>query len=48
VDFDRNTVLMQVSGRWPGRPAVTLPDRRALRVDDANQEPTGGREPGRD
>jgi hypothetical protein len=46
VDFDRNTVLMQVSGRWPGRPAVTLPDRRALRVDDANQEPSGERERG--
>jgi hypothetical protein len=46
MDFDRNTVLVQVSGRWPGRPAVTLPDRRALRVDDANQEPRGERERG--
>lgn len=39
-DFTRNTILVQVGGRWPGRPAVTMPDRRPLRVDRESEEAT--------
>ncbi len=41
TEFARNTVMVQLSGRWPTRQATTMPDRRVLRVDRANQRPVG-------
>ena len=40
-DFYRHTILVQVSGRFPGRQAARLPDRTPLRVDRANEAPLG-------
>lgn len=40
-DFYRHTILVQVSGRFPGRQAARLPDRTPLRVDRSNEAPLG-------
>ncbi len=37
-DFFRHTVLVGVSGRFPARQAVQLPNRRILRVDEATND----------
>lgn len=48
VDFYRNTILVQLSGRFPDRQAAALPSRVPLRVDRANESPIGGDQPGSD
>ena len=39
--FDRNTVLLSFSGRWPDRLAGEVPVRATLRVDRSNLTPVG-------
>jgi hypothetical protein len=40
--FDRNTVLLTFSGRWPDRLAGEVPMRTTLRVDRSNVTPVSG------
>lgn len=44
--FTRNTLLVQFTGRWPDRLAVTVPTRETLRVDRSNVTPVGEEVPG--
>lgn len=39
--FNRSTVMLTFSGRWPERLAATVPVRQTLRVDRANVTPIG-------
>jgi hypothetical protein len=41
-EFFRHTVLLEVSGRFPSREAVQMPDRTLRRVDRSNEDPIGG------
>lgn len=41
LDFARHTFLIEVRGQFPTRQAASIPDRRQLRVDRANEEATG-------
>ncbi len=41
-EFFRHTILLEVSGRFPSREAVQMPDRTQRRVDRSNEDPIGG------
>jgi hypothetical protein len=41
-EFFRHTVLVEISGRFPTREAVQMPDRSVRRVDRSNEDPIGG------
>lgn len=41
LSYDRTTVMITISGRWPDRLAAEVPQRSSLRVDRSNNTPVG-------